>query len=283
MKCDDVKQKEIVEKYLLNQLDEAEAEQFEKHYLECSRCFNELQTYRALQAELSSSREAILSETSSKKLFSWKFAWAAAAAIIIVAVGIFWLVRQPFFSPAPPQPQIAKTTPESAVPHVPEVSVPEKSETPQQGIIKPHIPILTDWLNVEPPAYHPIRLRGVEDDARKCFHEAMEHYVKGNYSAAIPGLKEASSLNPQATDISFFLGACYLMEGETDSAIQELGRTISFGDTPFLEEAHFYLALAYYRAGNMKAAEEQMNKVIQLQGNLEERAHHLLGQLQSKP
>ena len=60
-------------------------------------------------------------------------------------------------------------------------------------------------------------------------------------ATAAAGLEEAAKLDPRSPEIGFFLGACHLLTDHNDAAISELRRTIALGETPFLEEARFYL------------------------------------------
>jgi Tol biopolymer transport system component len=59
MDCEQVVKEEVTEKYLLGHLTEAEQGAFEVHFFECQRCFEEVQTLRALQTELRRAAPAI--------------------------------------------------------------------------------------------------------------------------------------------------------------------------------------------------------------------------------
>ena len=131
-----------------------------------------------------------------------------------------------------------------------------------------------------PPEYRPPVLRGAEDDATQRFLAAMRHYVRGDYEAAIPGLRAASKLNPQASDISFFLGICYLLTDQTDAAIKHLGKTAALGGSPYLEETHFYLAKCSLSKGDLRAARNELEKTIRLHGECEGEARELLQQVE---
>jgi lipoprotein NlpI len=89
-------------------------------------------------------------------------------------------------------------------------------------------------------------------------------------------LRAARKLDPNAAHISFFLGVSHLMLGHDDTAFDALRATIELGDSPYLEEAHFYLAKAYLRRRDVGAAEAHLNQVIQLRGSESEEARRLL-------
>ena len=76
---------------------------------------------------------------------------------------------------------------------------------------------------VEPPAYAAPVLRG-GTTVNTEFRTAMEKYRQGVYAAAIPGLLEAARTDAQDTDAQFFLGICYLMDGQTDAGISLFSR-----------------------------------------------------------
>ena len=52
MKCQEVGSSEIAERYLLGQLNEANAIAYEAHFFECPRCLSDLQTAQSLREEL---------------------------------------------------------------------------------------------------------------------------------------------------------------------------------------------------------------------------------------
>jgi tetratricopeptide (TPR) repeat protein len=263
MNCEQVTKEEITEKYLLGRLTEAEQGAFELHFFECERCFEEVESLRVLQTELRRAASAIREQAPGRKNLFWRWAWAQAAALaIFFVVGIVWWIGRPKVAPVePPSPVVHIPTPKP----VPQASVPSLAELAQ----------------VRPPEYAPGVLRGVQDEAMQRFRASMRDYVKGNYAAAIPGLRAASKLNPQASDTSFFLGICYLLTDQTDAAIKQLRRTAELGDSPYLEETHFYLAKCSLRKGDLRTARNELDKTIRLQGEREGEARELLQQLET--
>ena len=132
---------------------------------------------------------------------------------------------------------------------------------------------------MEPPPYTGIVLRGAEDEAQEAFRKAMQYYSKGDYAHAIPGLRAAVKASPRTTRSNFYLGACYLLTGQTDSAVVSFHKTVSIGDPTYSESAHFYLAKAYLRKKEVSAAENELQKTVQLHGNMETEAGEILQQL----
>ncbi len=267
MDCNQVNEAGVIESYLTGKLDPAQQEAFEQHYFECSRCFAALRTCRALQEELAASQETVLEEPLRERL-PWRWGWAAGLALagILLAVGL-WREDGP---PAPTVPPVA-TTPSPG-------AQPQPGTQPPATI--PAAPSLTELAQIQPPRYAPVTLRGTTDEASRRFREAMQLYLKGDYRGAIPGLKAALELDPKADGPRFYLAACHLLIGQDDNAIGGLKATIALGDTPYLEDAHYYLAKAFLRKRNVTAASQQLKKMIELHGDREAEARKLLRKIE---
>ena len=245
MDCARIVADQIMEKYLLDQLDDPEREQFENHFFECEECFARLEALQAAQRVLS--EEPATTERSIVRPWrsrSWRWAVAAAAVAVIGLSAVWWWLG------SSPRPQTVSLSPE-----------------------------LAELARITPPHYEPIRLRGASDVAQRRFRTAMEFYSAGDYASAIPGLEEAAELDPDAPNISFFLGACYLLSGSTSKGIEALQQTADFGDTPYLEETRFLLAKAFLREGRIRRARNELALVVNLGGEFSAEARPLLEEL----
>ncbi len=270
MDCEQVKREELVERYLSGELSEAEQDVFEQHYFDCVRCFEELRVLRSLQAGLERAEAAVRTEPE-RAAWPWRWALAGGLAGVIVLVGMrFW--PQGPFGRGKHSPQVAASP---RVPPQPTPGVQPVESVPSPG------PTLAALARVEPPDYTPALWRGTSDQATVRFRQAMEFYQKKQYGEAIPGLREAAQLNPQAADVRFFLGACYLLNGLPKLAIKEFQRAVALGESPYLEDAHFYLAKAYFLKGNVAAAEKELETTVRLQGEREKQARDLLRKLKT--
>jgi tetratricopeptide (TPR) repeat protein len=252
--CRQVKQQEMIERYLLGRLDESEQEALEQHYFECPHCLEELETYRALREELAHRAAEIRAEPApvrTARTWLWVPALAGVAAAVALAV---WLWPRPTST--------GPTTPIAQAPATVSVDA-----------------ALVELAKVEPPAYTPVILRGSTDQARRRFHEAMTHYENGDCAAVLPSLRQAVRLNPTLPEANFYLGACCLLTGADEEAVASLKKTVAFGDTPYLEDALFYLAKAYLRARDLAAARRELEGVVRLKGDRENAARRLLQQL----
>jgi TolA-binding protein len=105
------------------------------------------------------------------------------------------------------------------------------------------------------------------------------YYLKGEYAHAIPGLQAATKAGPRTARFNFYLGACYLLTNQTDSAIDSFRRTVSLADPTYSEPAHFYLAKAYLRKKELTSAEDELQQTVKLHGGMETEAGEILHQL----
>jgi tetratricopeptide (TPR) repeat protein len=245
MDCTRIAEDQVMERYLLGQLDDAELEAFELHFFECEECFSQLEALQAAQQVLTAEPVSrALQIEHPKWIRTWGWAVAAAAVVVIgLVAALWWVMRPPLYRTASLSPALA------------------------------------ELARIEAPYYEPVRLRGVQDDAQQRFRTAMEFYSTGDYVSAIPGLEEAATLDPNAPNISFFLGACYLLADRTSDGINTLQNTVALGDTVFLEEVHLLLAKAHVHHGEFDVARCQLEAVIDLDGDFAPQARGLLDEL----
>jgi len=246
--------------YAAGRLVEPEVEAFEQHLFACPSCVDQVEQAIEIRSGLTEPADSHVAPETRRLVarlwWPWFSALAAAAVLLAVGTGV-WLRA--------PQPQ-----------------APIRSE-PAAGSVQPAgppRPSLSEMARVQPPVYLSKTLRGFEDEARSQFREAMQDYQRGEYRAAIPRLEAAARLDPEAPDIRFFLGICYLLTDQDDSAIDHLAKTVALGETPYLEEAHFYLAKAYLSKADLGKARLELERIIELQGDREHEAQELMSQIE---
>jgi tetratricopeptide (TPR) repeat protein len=266
MDCARVAREEILEGYLLGRLPEDDRAAFEEHYFECEHCFDELRTVRAARGELA--QLGVEADARTHTFFGWKAVAGFAMAAILI-IGLALSLRQP--SPASRETTIAPT---STAPQT------TRQETQPPAAKTPAEPTVEQLARVEAPPHAPVPLRGPLNEATQHFRRGMEAYHKADYAKAIDELRAARELDPNAAHISFFLGVSDLMVGRDDAAITALRATIALGESPYLEEARFYLAKGFLRRKDLDAAEAQLNQVIRLRGSESEEARRLLAEIE---
>ena len=263
MDCAKVVREEIAERYLVDGLSDEDRAAFEAHYFECARCFDELAALQAIQGELR--RPGAEYELGARRsLLRWAPA-AGLAAVLVIALGVVVWMREPAITG---QPSPGRTT--ESVPQSPQ---PGRAVTPE--------PTLEQLARVDPAQYEPPTLRDVPDEATARFLRGMEHYRKADYASALADLRRAAQSDPGAAHIQFFLGVTYLLLGQEDAATQRLGAAVALGDTPFLEDSHFYLAKALLRQKNVNAAQTELKTVVTLNGTRSREAQQLLNDIES--
>lgn len=293
MDCRKVAAGEIAERYLRGDLSAQVQEAYELHYFECERCFRELRDLQSVQAALGglSSSALVPSQPATAAHARWRhrWAWVGVAAIAASAAVVALLLvpgrreepvaRAPVVRPGP-------TAPKAEVASPADVATAEPPR-PERRTSRPAEPrrseVLARLARVTPPLYAARTFRGVGDEADQLFEQGMQQYVAGNFGAATPTLHQAAAEDPSRTDIAFFLAASELMEHRYAAATAGFEGVISRGDTPFVEEAHFYLAKACIGLGEVERARSALDAVIDRGGELAREARRLSAELKRLP
>ncbi len=247
MTCTDIETRDIAERYLLGQLDDADRDAFEAHYFECARCYSEVEALRAVRAALARPARR------SSRATDWP--WLAAAAALVLGVSAILAWQSPRFR----------------------VRGPSSEEAAVSTPAGPAAPARTDEIArlaaVTPPPYAPTRFRsGVE---RAAFEAGMRRYAAQDFAGAIPSLEQAVRESPAAGDARFYLGASYLLVGRVQDAIAGLEPLAAEIRSPYAEEAHFLIAKAHLGAGNVPASLAALDKTIAIRGDREQDARLL--------
>lgn len=228
--CPQMPTSEAMERYLRGELEEGASAEFEEHYFACDTCFTALEDLRALRGELARTRTKVRLEGSMSQPLPW--VGLAAALLALGVAGTFLLSRERTAPVPEPTPTTATTT-----------------------------MVLAELARVEPPPWTAVRMRGDEGEAGQRFRAAMELYAKSDRVGALPILREAAALDLSAPGASFYRGACALLAGEANEAVESLERVVALGETPYLEEAQFYLAKARLARGEVPAARRELERV----------------------
>ena len=86
----------------------------------------------------------------------------------------------------------------------------------------------------------------------------------GKYVEAIPKFQTSIYWNPNFAPSHNYLALSYYKAGQVESAIFEFKQTLNL--SPSYLAAHYYLAQAYISASNVLEARKELQKVIQLDG-----------------
>ncbi len=111
------------------------------------------------------------------------------------------------------------------------------------------------------------------------FRTAISNYSQRDYQSAIDSLEAVVKRQPDAAEARFYLGICDLFTKKFAAGNRELRQVIATGDTPYLEQARYYLAKGLLAESNPTEAREQLDDVVAMHRDLEPQAESLLAQL----
>ena len=244
MKCPRPASDDDLERYVLGQMTDAEQQAFEEHYFGCDECFGRLETLRIIH----SAARTVKTRSSPRW---WLQGAAGIAAAVAIAVGL-WLAygRHPR---APVQRS-------ASVPAV-------KSDQ------------FAELARFEAPSWNPVIVRGGGSTPSKAVREAMRTYQAGDFRSAAQQLR---AVRPRTPEVAFYLGICEIESGNTAAGAQGLRQVIAAGDTPWLEQAHFYLAKALLGTGDAPGARAELRQVLTIHGDYASESTKLLSALDGK-
>jgi TolA-binding protein len=146
-----------------------------------------------------------------------------------------------------------------------------------------------DAFNLEMPLVRPIAppdltWRSAPDAAggsiAGALERALEPYRLGDYGQAANRLRPLVAHYPRLPEARFYLGVCELAIGRTNEAIGSLKSVKVLGSSALAEDAAWYLALAYQRAGATDLVREELQPLCAGKGSQAARACAGLDQLQ---
>jgi tetratricopeptide (TPR) repeat protein len=243
--CETVQSEQVVERYVLGQLGEAEQQSFEEHFFDCDACLEEVRMMQSLQAAAAERGRPVVEMPRRK----WML-WGAAAAVLVAGFGLVEIprVRQRVAAPV------------------------AKAPTVDAGAE------LLVLARVTAPQYTASNLRSASGNGEERFRAAMAKYSAGEYAAAAEGLRGMKTAAAR-----FYLGIAELMTGNLEEAVTHLRDTAAMGETPYLEEAQFFLAKALLGEKNVAGAAVELEQTIALRGDREAEARRLLEQVRALP
>ena len=257
MTCDDIERDNIAEAYVLGRLAEPASSEFESHYFECPRCLAEVELLETGRTHLLSDQNA----PSGVRRFPRVMGAVAAAAVVVIAAGV---IRQFSSESAAPAGQPARNIElPGTAPSVPAAAAVD----------------LRALGAIVPPPFNAPRLRDGSTASRRTFLTAMEHYERGDCQQAIGGLKTAVEQDPKSIPAHFYFAVCALQLDRNTQAADHLKIVVQLGESPYLEDAHFFLAKSHIRQGDLGTARRELQAVIALEGDRRSDASTLLNRL----
>ena len=255
MTCEDVERHELAERYVLGRLEKDQQKAFENHYFSCAACSERLRIVEEACSALSV-------DAPRARAGRWRYvaaALAAAAALVLALRATEDQWRDSLF--VSPGPGTGTSPAPSRVPASPSRPLP-----PSAGA-------------VQPPRYTAPQLGSTPPEAQRVFREAMDPYSGGNCDDAVAGLRRAVQMDESLIQARFYLAVCELVLGRPESAEDQLHRVVAGGESPHLEDAHFFLAKARIQQGDLDGARQELARVVAMKGARRAEAQRLLAQL----
>ena len=117
---------------------------------------------------------------------------------------------------------------------------------------------------LQPPIYLGVAVRASEAAGDSLFEAAMTAYLSEDYGEAARGLAGALDAGVDSAPAEFFLASSLLMEDRSPESADAFRRVIALGESPYLGEAHFYLAKALLRLGRGQEAQERLRSAADM-------------------
>jgi tetratricopeptide (TPR) repeat protein len=92
------------------------------------------------------------------------------------------------------------------------------------------------------------------------FEKAMVEYKNGDYDKAIEGWNSLLALHPSSDTLHYFLGEAWQASKHFENAIPHLQKVLSKGDSPFYQDASWYLGLIYLRQQETEKARDLLQR-----------------------
>lgn len=142
---------------------------------------------------------------------------------------------------------------------------------------------LPNLARIEPLLYQPLKLKigRSSSEADRLFNEGMGFYVQKDYLNAINKLTEAVQQNPENSNFHFYLGLCYLLSHQVDSAIEHLQKTIMLSGATEPETAYWFLGNAWLLKRESTKALQAFQKVVALEGDYEWQAEEIIAKIET--
>ncbi len=92
------------------------------------------------------------------------------------------------------------------------------------------------------------------------FYDAMVNYKQEDYKTAIKKWEKLELKDPNNDTLTYFLGVANLANKNASEAITYLNKTVEISNSVFIEDAYYYLGMAYLKKENFALAKKNLNK-----------------------
>lgn len=92
------------------------------------------------------------------------------------------------------------------------------------------------------------------------FYDGMVNYKQGDYNKAITKWKTLEQNSPDNDTLNYFLGVAQMANDNATAALPYLNKTIEKPESVFIEDAYYFLGLAYLKTNNPEKAKMMFQK-----------------------
>lgn len=92
------------------------------------------------------------------------------------------------------------------------------------------------------------------------FYDGMVNYKQGDYSKALTKWKTLEQNSPDNDTLNYFIGVAQMANDNTKEAVPYLNKAIEIPESVFIEDAYYYLGLAYLKTDNVEKARMMFQK-----------------------
>ena len=125
----------------------------------------------------------------------------------------------------------------------------------------PHLKLYAAYFAPDPGLITPMSA-----DADYTFYTAMVDYKLHDYDKAISKWESLLPHKPESDTLNYFIGVAELARGNADTAIPFLQHVTKQSDSPFWDDAFFYLGMAHLKLGQLEDAAASLENTSNQRG-----------------
>lgn len=118
-----------------------------------------------------------------------------------------------------------------------------------------HVTLYAEFYQEDPGL-----ITAMSSEASYDFDRGMVDYKIGNYREAIARWELLKEARPENDTLLYFIGSAFLAQGSAEPAIAYFQQVTGLGEGGFLDDAYWYLGLAYLKEGREEEAIEALKQ-----------------------
>jgi tetratricopeptide (TPR) repeat protein len=229
MKCDEIQQDQLLEKYLDGALDRTQRDALEFHIRLCIGCMTDFENLRAARRG-----PVAVSKQSFKDML-------LAGSGLLISVGVILALALTYF--AATRLAVKKTS---------AYRPPDIHVTIPAGEVKPIRELTTQELGHILPLSYRASTRPLHANVEKRHQEAVQLYTAGRFSQAANAFREVLVIDPNDGHSWCYMGASLAVVGELARSEEALRKVVQKPSDDFQNEARFLLSKVLFAQGKIE-------------------------------